>query len=119
MKNEEFLISILEYNVSRDYRDRITYLVTNTQIQKNGEEIKEDLTNKISKIKNILNSKASEIEKISNSLQYNFKGGRQKRIHIEFNEKKYHIIGNTNNEEAVKLYNKIKEEKKKIIDGVY
>ena len=119
MINEDFLIKIREYTVSKDNSESTTYLITNTQIQINGEEIKEDLTNKISKIKNILSSKVNEIETISNSVQSNYKGGIQKTMDIEFNEKKYRIIGNTSNEEATKLYINIKEEIQKIIDGAF
>lgn len=119
MINEVFLIKIMEYTVSKDNSESTTYLITNTQIQINGEEIKDDLRNKISKIRNILISKAKEIETISNSVQSNYKGGRQKTMNIEFNEKKYRIIGNTSNEEAAKLYNEITDKIQKIIEGVF
>lgn len=116
MINEEFFLKISEYNVSIYDRDPVSYIIKNDQIVINGEEIKGDVTDKINRIKNIINSKKEEIETICSSRQSNYKGGRQQLLSIKLNEKKYIIVGNTDNKDGVQLYSDIKEAIKKIIN---
>ena len=114
---DEFILKIKEYTVSYENENRYSVLITNEKIQINNEQVKEDITAKVNKIKNIVLDNLNEIDKISNSVQHNYKGGRQEKIDIRINGKDYYIIGNTSNEEAVKLYSILKEKIYKTINS--
>ena len=115
MNNEEFLIKIDEYNVNREKTDKITYLITNQQIQINGEDFNGNTTDIITKIKNLILSKETELESISKIKPDVMKGGRQQRITIKLNEKEFNLVGNVSQEEMKNLYTELKEEIEKII----
>ena len=114
---DEFILKIKEYTVSYENKNSYIVLITNEKIQINNEQVKEDITAKVNKIKNIVLENLNEIDKISNSVQHSYKGGRQKKIDIRINGKDYYIIGNTSNEEAVKLYSILKEKIYKTINN--
>ncbi len=114
---KEFRLKIKEYNVSFENEDSYIILITNEQIKINNELIKEDITAKVNRIKNIIIEHLNEIDKVYNSVQNSYKGGRQKQIDISINGGNYYIIGNSDNEEAVKLYSMLKEEIYKIINN--
>lgn len=114
---DEFNLKIKEYTVSYENEDSYIVLISNEKIQINNVQVKEDVTAKVNKIKNVVFENLNEINKMYNSVQNSYRGGRQKQIDIRINGKDYYIIGNTDNEEAVKLYSILKEKIYKIINN--
>lgn len=104
-------IRIYEYDVNKDEKNVLEIEATSNIIYFNGniKNISNSFESK-NRIRNIINSNIEILENLQNLRISNYKGGRQKQMTIFANNKIYNILGNTDNENSVSIYNKLKEE---------
>ncbi len=114
---DTFQAAVSEYTVSPTDRQEITFGINRGKIYRTNSTDGEVNEAKSQAAKDIIANRLDAIVAINAKQVDVSKGGRQKAIHITYNDNQYKVIGNTDDQESIALYEELRDELDKIINN--
>lgn len=110
-------MNLYEYNVTPNLENRNELLIKleDSKITYNDKVISDD--NIIDNVYEILDEFKQDLVKYSEIEHTNFKGGRQRRLKVTYDDVEINLIGNTDNNEIANFYNEFKEKILNVINN--